>query len=61
MAYVVENKNTEVVQGALVGSNVSLESDMTKVIETSRHIEMLQRAMSAYDNMLDTGINKIGK
>lgn len=58
---VVESKNTEVVQGALVGSNVSLESDMTKVIETSRHIEMLQRAMSAYDNMLDTGINKIGK
>lgn len=56
-----DNANTEVVQGALVGSNVNLESDMTRIIETSRHIETLQRAMSAYDNMLDIGINKIGK
>lgn len=56
-----DSKAGQVVQGALVGSNVNLESDMTKIIETTRHIEMLQRAMSAYDNILDTGINKIGK
>lgn len=51
----------KVVQGALTGSNVSLESDMTSMIEITRHVEMLQRAMSAYDDMLDTGINQLGK
>jgi len=51
----------KIVQGALVGANVDLESDMTKVIETTRHIEMLQRAMSAYDDMIDVGINQLGK
>lgn len=51
----------KVVQGALVNSNVNLEADMTKVIETTRHIEMLQRAMSAYDDMMDVGINQLGK
>jgi flagellar basal-body rod protein FlgF len=59
-----ELKNSEqpkIVQGALTGSNVSLETDMTKMIEITRHVEMLQRAMSAYDDMLDTGINQLGK
>jgi flagellar basal-body rod protein FlgF len=59
-----ELKNSEqpkIVQGALTGSNVNLETDMTKMIEITRHVEMLQRAMSAYDDMLDTGINQLGK
>ncbi len=51
----------KIIQGALVTSNVNLEEDMTKVIETTRHIEMLQRAMSAYDDMMDVGINQLGK
>jgi flagellar basal body rod protein FlgG len=51
----------KVVQGALTGSNVSLESDMTKMIEITRHVEMLQRAMSAYNDMLQVGINQLGK
>lgn len=55
------SESPKVVQGALVNSNVDLESDMTKVIETTRHIEMLQRAMSAYDDMMDVGINQLGK
>lgn len=59
-----ELKNSDqpkVVQGAITGSNVNLETDMTKMIEITRHVEMLQRAMSAYDDMLDTGINQLGK
>jgi flagellar basal-body rod protein FlgF len=55
------SQQAKVVQGALTGSNVSLETDMTKMIEITRHVEMLQRAMSAYDDMLDTGINQLGK
>ena len=51
----------KIIQGALTGSNVSLESDMTKVIEITRHVEMLQRAMAAYNDILEIGINQIGK
>lgn len=51
----------KIIQGALTGSNVSLESDMTKMIEITRHVEMLQRAMSAYNDMLEIGINQLGK
>ncbi|GGY84983.1 flagellar basal-body rod protein FlgF [Cellvibrio zantedeschiae] len=56
-----EATDPKVVQGALVASNVDIQSDMTKIIEISRHIEMLQRAMTAYSSVLDVGINQIGK
>lgn len=58
---VQESKNPKVVQGALLASNVDMQSDMTKIVEISRHIEMLQRAMTAYSSVLDVGINQIGK
>lgn len=48
-------------QGMLEQSNVSLSSDMVKLMETSRHIESVQRALSAYDNVLSIGIGQIGK
>lgn len=53
--------DAKVVQGALIASNVKLETDMTSMIEITRHIEMIQRSMSAYDDMLKTGITEIGK
>ncbi len=34
---------------------------MVKIMELSRHIESLQRAVNAYDNLLDSGINQLGK
>lgn len=58
---VLDAKDPKVVQGALVSSNVDIQTDMTKMIEISRHVEMLQRAMSAYNDLLDVGVNKIGK
>jgi flagellar basal-body rod protein FlgF len=54
-------ENPKVIQGALNNSNVNLESDMTRMIEITRHIESIQRAMSAYDDMLNIGINQLGK
>lgn len=54
-------ENPKVIQGALVNSNVDLASDMTRMIEITRHIESIQRAISAYDSILDTGINELGK
>lgn len=56
-----EAQGAKVIQGALNSSNVSLESDMTKLIEITRHVESMQRAISTYDHMLDVGINQIGK
>jgi len=48
-------------QGVQERSNVALGNDMVKIMEVSRHVESLQRALSAYDGMLDTGINQLGK
>jgi flagellar basal-body rod protein FlgF len=58
---IAKAEDPKVIQGALNNSNVSLESDMTKMIEITRHIESVQRAMSAYDDMLNVGINQLGK
>lgn len=48
-------------QGMLEQSNVELGADMVRMMEASRHIESVQRALSAYDNVLSSGINQIGK
>ncbi|MEK6788401.1 MAG: flagellar hook-basal body protein [Pseudomonadota bacterium] len=48
-------------QGLEERSNADLAADMVKVMEVSRHIESVQRALSAYDGMLNSGINQLGK
>ena len=55
------NANNVVVQGALEGANVDMAGDMVRLMEATRHIETLQRSMSAYDQLLNTGINQLGK
>lgn len=50
-----------IVQGALEASNVDTTGDVIRMMETTRHIETLQRALSTYNDMLDIGINEIGK
>lgn len=54
-------KNAAVVQGAFESSNVDTAADMLLLMRTTRHIETLQRSMSAYDQVLNTGINQLGK
>lgn len=56
-----EDGRPEVLQGALNNSNVDIQSDMTRIIEITRQIESLQRAMSAYNDVLDVGVNQLGK
>jgi flagellar basal body rod protein FlgG len=34
---------------------------MLRLMELTRHIDAVRRAMSTYDQMLDAGINKIGE
>ena len=48
-------------QGTLVTSNVSSSHEMIQMIQLSRHSESLQKVVLAYDQMLNTGINQIGK
>lgn len=50
----------EVRQGALEGSNAKPSDDMVQLIEISRHMESIQRAMLTYDQMLNSGINELG-
>ncbi|MBX8532915.1 flagellar hook basal-body protein [Pseudomonas cichorii] len=54
-------KSFVVHQGLLERSNADMGSDMVKMMEVSRHVETMQRALSAYDGMLNSGINQIGK
>lgn len=54
-------QNYAVHQGRLERSNAELGADMVKIMEASRHVESMQRALSAYDSMLNSGINQLGK
>ncbi|MDG9930377.1 MULTISPECIES: flagellar hook-basal body complex protein [unclassified Pseudomonas] len=48
-------------QGMQERSNAALGNDMVRMMEATRHVESMQRALSAYDGMLDSGINQLGK
>lgn len=54
-------ENYKIIQSALEMSNVDMSADMVRLMETTRHIESIQRAMTSYDQMMDTGVNQIGK
>lgn len=54
-------KNYSVHQGMRELSNSGMGNDMVRMMEATRHIETMQRALSAYDGMLDNGINRLGR
>lgn len=49
-----------VVQGAIERANVDAAEETVRLMETTRHAESVQRAISIYDKAMDTGINQIG-
>ena len=49
-----------VLQGALEQANVDAADEMVQLMQTTRHVESLQRVISIYDKVLDTGINRLG-
>lgn len=49
-----------VIQGALERTNVDPAEETVRLIETTRHAESLQRAISIYDRAMDVGINSLG-
>ena len=50
----------KVVQGTLERANVEAADEMLRLMETTRHIDSVRRAISTYDQMLDRGINNLG-
>jgi flagellar basal-body rod protein FlgF len=48
-------------QGALENANVDAADESIRLMELTRHVESLQRAISIYDKAMETGINRIGE
>lgn len=48
-------------QGYLETSNVDATAEMVKMMELSKHFSSVQKALLAYDQMQDIGINKFGQ
>lgn len=53
--------NPSVRQGFIETSNVNVVSEMTDMISTHRIFESTQKAISAYDGMVDKLVNVVGK
>lgn len=47
-------------QGALERSNVDASTEMVRMMELTRHAQSVQRALQAYDQAMQFGVNHIG-
>lgn len=52
--------NGSIHQGALEQSNVDPSTEMVRLMELTRHAQSVQRAIQAYDEAMQAGINHIG-
>lgn len=57
----VASNRTSVLQGYLEQSNVNSSQVVVQMMELSKHVESVQRAMRAIDEMLGSGINELGR
>jgi flagellar basal-body rod protein FlgF len=51
----------KVMQGAIEHTNVNVADESIRLMELTRHVESVQRAISIYDKAMDTGINRLGE
>jgi len=51
----------KVQQGASEHTNVNVADESIRLMELTRHVESVQRAISIYDKAMDTGINRLGE
>ncbi|HCU65755.1 MAG TPA: hypothetical protein DF774_08350 [Rheinheimera sp.] len=58
---IYEVKNIRLQNSALNVSTVNPTSETVRMMEVSRHLQSVQKAAAAYDQMLQNGINEIGK
>ena len=52
--------NGSIHQGALEKSNVDASSEIVRLMELTRHAQSVQRAIQAYDQAMQAGINHLG-
>ena len=52
--------NGSIHQGALEKSNVDASSEIVRLMELTRHAQSVQRAIQAYDQAMQSGINHLG-
>ncbi|WP_144394599.1 flagellar basal body rod C-terminal domain-containing protein [Pleionea sediminis] len=57
----VQETDVKVLHGALELSNVDSSQEIIKLMMLSKHVESNQRSLLTLDQMLDSGINEIGK
>jgi flagellar basal-body rod protein FlgG len=60
LALPVDESAAQVRQGQLENANVDSAREMVELIRTMRHFESMQRVVQSYDDMLGTGIRKLG-
>lgn len=53
--------DAQVTQKALNSANVNPSEEMVRMIEVSRHLQTTQKMVNAYDQLLNVGINELGK
>lgn len=51
----------KVQQGAIEHTNVNVADESIRLMELTRHVESVQRAISIYDKAMDIGINRLGE
>lgn len=57
----LEMLSGRVTQKALNSANVNPSEEMVRMIEISRHLQTMQKMVNAYDQLLNVGINELGK
>lgn len=51
----------KVEQGAIEDSNVDAADESIRLMELTRHVESVQRAIAIYDKAMETGVNRLGE
>lgn len=58
---VAEPDSFALMSGVYEISNGDTATDMVRLMQTTRHIETIQRSIAAYDQLMNVGINQLGK
>ncbi|MBB6062614.1 flagellar basal-body rod protein FlgG [Thermosipho japonicus] len=56
----IEKENFRILQGYVEKSNVNIVKEMVKMIEANRHYEVLSKAVTVHDELLNKSINSAG-
>ncbi|ACJ75273.1 flagellar basal-body rod protein FlgF [Thermosipho africanus TCF52B] len=56
----IEKENFRILQGYVEKSNVDIVKEMVKMIEANRHYEVLSKAVTVHDELLNKSINSAG-